>query len=116
MNLRKMIPSRSEINRLHAQLCSALSDPIRITILYALAEQPTNVSQLTEALQAPQSTVSRHLGVLRGSGLVRYERSGRQVHYELSDQSVIEALDILRAILHTRASRHADLLEPPVSK
>jgi ArsR family transcriptional regulator len=108
-----MIPSRSEINQLHAQLCSALSDPIRITILYALAEQPLNVSQLTEHLQAPQSTVSRHLGILRASGLVTFTRLGRQVQYTLADHRTIEALDTLREILHDRASRHANLLESP---
>ena len=57
-----MIPSISEINRLHARLCSGISDPIRITILYALAEGQHNVTQLTETLGLPQSTVSRHLG------------------------------------------------------
>jgi len=108
-----MIPSRSEINQLHAQLCSALSDPIRITILYTLAEQPHNVSQLTEHLQAPQSTVSRHLGVLRAAGLVTYTRLGRKVQYTLADRRTIEALDTLRDILHDRANRHVDLLGTP---
>ena len=111
-----MIPSRSEINRLHAQLCSALSDPIRITILYALDEQPHNVSQLTETLQAPQSTISRHLGILRSAGLVRSERNGRQVQYDLADHRVIEALDTLRAIMQDRMNRHADLIGPSDSE
>ena len=105
-----MIPSISEINRLHARLCSGISDPIRITILYALAEAPRNVSQLTETLGLPQSTASRHLAVLRDTGLVVSQRSGRQVEYALQDERVIEALDILRSILQDRVNKEADLL------
>ena len=105
-----MIPSISEINRLHARLCSGISDPIRITILYALAEEPRNVTRLTEALGLPQSTVSRHLAVLRQTGLVVTERDGRQVDYMLTDDRVIEALDILRSILQDRVNKEADLL------
>lgn len=105
-----MIPPSSEITNLHAQLCSSIADPTRILVLYALAEETQNVTQLTETLNLPQSTISRHLAILRASGLVLPERSGRQVVYALADQRVIEALDIMRSILADRVSKHADLL------
>jgi len=104
-----MIPPRSEVNRLHAELCTALADPIRITLLYTLAEQSRNVSELTERLALPQSTVSRHLRVLRTSHLVRDQRSGRQVLYSLEDQRIVEALDLLRQILGERVASHAEV-------
>ena len=103
-----MIPPSVEITNLHAQLCSSISDPTRILVLYALGEQPQNVTQLTELLNLPQSTISRHLAILRSSGLVMTERNGRQVLYALADRRVIEALDIMRSILADRVSKHAD--------
>ncbi len=105
-----MIPPSSEITNLHARLCSSISDPTRILILYALAEETQNVTQLTEILNLPQSTISRHLAILRASGLVVPERNGRQVVYALADRRVIEALDIMRSIMADRVSKHADLL------
>ncbi len=108
-----MIPTSSEITNLHAQLCASISDPTRILVLYALAEQPLNVTELTEILNLPQSTISRHLAILRSSGLVLPERNGRQVVYALADPRVIDALDILRRILADRVSKHADLLNKP---
>jgi DNA-binding transcriptional ArsR family regulator len=105
-----MIPSSLEITNLHAELCSAISDPTRILVLYALADQPRIVSQLVEVLTLPQSTVSRHLAILRGAGLVQTARSGRQVVYALTDARVIQALDLMRAVLADRLSKHADLL------
>ena len=104
-----MILPRSEVNLLHAELCTAVADPIRITLLYTLAEQSSNVSELTELLALPQSTVSRHLRVLRTSHLVRDQRNGRQVLYSLEDQRIIEALDLLRQVLGERAVSRAEV-------
>ncbi|MGD8458205.1 MAG: metalloregulator ArsR/SmtB family transcription factor [Anaerolineales bacterium] len=99
---------KEEINRLHAQVCSALADPNRIFLLYKLAEHPMNVSTLSEEIGLPQPTVSRHLKVLRDRGMVTAERDGQAVFYSLSDRRIIKALDLLRAIL-------ADSLETQIA-
>jgi|SRR5450759_2101305 DNA-binding transcriptional ArsR family regulator len=100
-----------EITHLHADLCSALADPTRLLLLYALSDQPRNVSDLTQELKVPQPTVSRHLKVLREGGLVKATRQGASVQYELTDHRVIEALDILRSVLRERIQHHADLMD-----
>jgi ArsR family transcriptional regulator len=90
---------RSEVDQLHAQLCKGLASTNRILILYALADQALNVSDLAETLEMPQPTVSRHLKVLRDSRIVHDERQGQSVVYSLADRRVIEALDLLRQVL-----------------
>ncbi|MGA2503397.1 MAG: metalloregulator ArsR/SmtB family transcription factor [Anaerolineales bacterium] len=100
-----------EITHLHADLCSALADPTRLLLLYALSDQPRNVSDLTQELKVPQPTVSRHLKVLREGGLVKATRQGATVQYELTDHRVIDALDILRSVLRERIQHHADLMD-----
>ena len=99
---------REEIDRLHAEICAGLADPKRILILYALHEGRDNVSVLSEKLGLPQSTVSRHLKTLRERGMVSAERNGASVYYSVSDIRIIEALDILRAVL-------ADVLDSQAS-
>jgi len=99
-----------ELTQLHANLCSALADPTRLILLYALAGQPRNVTELTQELNLPQPTVSRHLKVLRDGGLVSAARQGTNVQYALVDQRVIDALDMLRAILRDRIEHHASLI------
>ncbi len=105
-----MIPSCVENNQLHAHICSAISDPVRIQLLYLVAEHPCNVSQLVDLLELPQPTVSRHLGSLRAAELVLTERRGRNVFYSLADPRVIQALDIMRAILKDRITAHSEAL------
>ena len=90
---------RSEIDRLHAQVCNGLADPNRILILYTLSEKKYNVSDLARAIDLPQSTVSRHLKVLRERDMVLAQREGQSVYYSLADERIIQALDLLRAML-----------------
>ena len=92
-------PLNSEIQLLHAEVCQALADPTRIMLLYLLADGPRHVGELCAALDTSQPTVSRHLKVLRERGIVNAERLGTTVNYSLSDRRVIEALDLLRAVM-----------------
>ena len=90
---------RAEIDRLHAHVCNGLADPNRILILYTLSNQRLNVSDLAVSIDLPQSTVSRHLKVLRERNMVVAQRDGQSVYYSLADERIIQALDLLRAIL-----------------
>jgi DNA-binding transcriptional ArsR family regulator len=98
---------REEVAQMHAQVCSGLADSCRILILYSLADQPHTVTDLAEALELPQSTVSRHLKILRDQGMVAAQRDGQSVLYTLVDLRIIQALDMLRAVM-------ADVLESRV--
>ena len=100
-----------EVNLLHAHVCQALADPKRILILYALADAPKYVGELAASLAIPQPTVSRHLKVLRERSLVTSERDGASVKYSLTDGRVIEALDLLRAVLADVLAQQAQLVQ-----
>lgn len=103
-------PSLDELTLLHATVCQALGDPKRLQILYALAEQPRNVSSLAQALDTPQPTVSRHLQVLRDRQLVAAERAGVSVVYRLAEPRLIGVLDTMRSILRDTLARQAGAL------
>ena len=92
-------PNKSEVQLLHAQICQALADPIRILLLYQLGQGPKCVNELGIILNLSQPTVSRHLKVLREHGMAKTERMGTTVMYSLADHRVIEALDLMRAVL-----------------
>jgi DNA-binding transcriptional ArsR family regulator len=100
-----------EITQLHADFCSALADSTRLILLYALADSPRNVTELTLELNQPQPTISRHLKILRERGLVVATRQGTMVQYALSDRRVIDALDILRSIMRDSIQKRASFIE-----
>ncbi len=99
-----------EISELEADFCSALSDPTRLLILYALAEGSHNVTELANELNVIQPTTSRHLKILRDRGLVYTVRQGTTVTYHLADPRLIQALDLLRTVMRERLAHKAGLM------
>ncbi len=75
-----------------------------------MSEKPLNVTELTNELGIPQPTTSRHLKVLRERGLVYTERQGTVITYHLTDQRVIQALDLLRSAMRDRLTQRANLV------
>jgi DNA-binding transcriptional ArsR family regulator len=109
-------PLQQEVTQLHADICSALADPSRILILYALNEKNYTVNDLTDVIGIPQPSVSRHLKVLRERNLVQAVRQGMNVEYHLLDHRLIEALDLLRGVMHDRLTQRASLVEEYIEK
>ena len=67
----------SEQYEVRAQVAKALAHPSRLLIIDALGQKELCVGELTEILGVDQSTVSKHLVVLKQAGLVgvRNERT-----------------------------------------
>lgn len=73
-------------------LFKALADPTRQRLLAVLSNHELSVSELVEVLAQPQSTISRHLKVLRECGLLIDHRAGTTVRYAaLPAQPVVDA-------------------------
>lgn len=102
---------KEEIELLHSQMCQCVADPTRIMILYALDEQPRYVGDLASDLSVSQPTISRHLKILRDRGLVSATREGQSMRYALTDHRVIDALDLMRAMMADILIQRADLAE-----
>ena len=67
-----------------AETFKALGDPMRLALFELLLERPHRVTELVRRLAAPQPTVSRHLRILKDSGLVEDRREGRWVEYRIA--------------------------------
>jgi DNA-binding transcriptional ArsR family regulator len=66
----------------------ALADPTRRAIFEKLAGGGMNASALRDGMKISQPAVSQHLSVLRDAKLIREERQGRFVNYEVDPQGV----------------------------
>ena len=104
-------PLEQEVTQLHADICSALADPRRILLLYSISETPRNVSDLAKEIGISQPAASRHLKILRDRGLAQAVRQGASIEYHLTDERLIDALDLLRSVLRDRLTYRASLME-----
>jgi ArsR family transcriptional regulator, arsenate/arsenite/antimonite-responsive transcriptional repressor len=64
-----------------ARVAKALAHPSRLLILDALADGEMCVCELTELVAADQSTVSKHLAILKQAGIVADRREGPKMFY-----------------------------------
>jgi ArsR family transcriptional regulator, arsenate/arsenite/antimonite-responsive transcriptional repressor len=70
-------------------ITKALADPGRLRILCALRHGELCACHISELLSLAPSTVSRHTALLVQSGLVRFRKDGRWMHYRLASGSGI---------------------------
>ena len=69
----------------------ALSDPIRREILNLLKSGRLSAGEITEHFDVTAASISRHLSVLKEADLIRDERQGKFIIYELN-ASVLEEI------------------------
>ena len=79
-------------------LLSAMSNEKRLMILCQLIDRERSVNELTELLSAPQSTISRHLALLRREGLVKARQDGQIHYYSLAGDESREILGTLQTL------------------
>ena len=79
--------------------CKALADDTRQTILRILLEGEKCVSDLTESFSMSQPSISHHLGILKGAGLVTSHKDGKHVYYRINRDNVVECCGTLVGML-----------------
>ena len=69
----------------------ALADPIRREILNLLKSGRLSAGEITDHFDVTAASISRHLSVLKEADLIRDERQGKFIYYELN-VSVLEEI------------------------
>ena len=81
-----------------AFLARSLSDENRLRILLTISQGKKAVGCIVEELGLSQPLVSHHLKELKRSLLVKVERSGPFIYYELSDPAILGAVRDLNTV------------------
>jgi ArsR family transcriptional regulator len=82
-----------------ARLMKSLAHPSRLLIVELLSTRPHDVSELTQAIGADITTVSKHLTVLKKAGIVRNHRRGQHSDYELSCTCIMHFIECIESDL-----------------
>lgn len=73
-----------------ALICRALGDENRLRIILLLAEGEKCGCRLLEKFEISQPTLSHHMKILCGCGLVEARREGKWSHYSLNSRTLAE--------------------------
>lgn len=97
------------------EVAGAIADPVRRRILVLLRDGRLTAGELAGQFAISRPAVSRHLRVLRESGLVRDELVGRQRFYTLDPEPFTELVAWLAAFVRPSGWEHRfDALETEV--
>jgi len=93
-----------------AKVHKALAHPTRVFIVEELSRQERCVCELTAMIGVEMPTVSRHLSVLKGAGIVEDEKRGAQVFYRLKTPCVMNFFRCVTEVREAAAEGEAALV------
>ncbi|MEV6800406.1 metalloregulator ArsR/SmtB family transcription factor [Micromonospora rifamycinica] len=99
------------------EVAAAIADPIRRSILELLRDGDLPAGEIADRFPVSRPAVSRHLRVLRESGLVHSELVGRQRRYRLDTDRLTELVDWLTRLRRPHGwAQRLDALETEVHR
>ncbi|MBW2205727.1 MAG: winged helix-turn-helix transcriptional regulator [Deltaproteobacteria bacterium] len=94
----------SQIYKMKAQVAKALAHESRLMIIDALKDKDMCVLDLTQLIGADQSTVSKHLSVLKNAGILEDRKDSNRVFYHLKTPCVINFFECAMEVIRSKAT------------
>lgn len=93
----------NDVFKAQARVLKALANESRLKIVDRLSKGECSVGELTELVGSDQSTVSKHLAVLRSNNIVNDRREGNVVYYTLLTPCVMNFFSCATQVIKERA-------------
>jgi len=104
----KKLPSQYEAR---AKIIKALAHPSRLFIVEELQKKPCSVGELVEMIGSDQSTVSKHLSILKNEGLVFDEKQSTTVMYHLKCPCILKFIGCVEEVLQIKTRDQLDMFK-----
>lgn len=79
-----------------AEWLKAMAHPVRLCIVNTLYRTgPSNVTDMHNCLNQPQSTISQHIAKLKSAGIIVGNRQANEIIYSLNSEIAEEIIKIL---------------------
>lgn len=100
-----------KLSGLQAELIKALANPARLAVLQQLRHGEKTASDLVKLCGVSKANLSQHINLLKKEGLVLCNKRGTFCHYTLADKRIVQALNLLEAVLQERLQASGDLAD-----
>lgn len=100
-----------DIYSLMAEVLKALSHPLRLKIVKYLSEEEKSVGEIAKYVDGEISNVSRHLALLRKTGILLDRKEGLNIYYYLKNPCVMDFFSCVNRIIKTNLESNRVLLD-----
>lgn len=95
---------------LHANICKALANPIRIELIDVLNDNEMSFGELQEQTGVLKSNLSQHLSLMVSNGILVQRKEGLSVYFKLSTPKIGTACRLMREVLIENLKKQSDLV------
>lgn len=95
---------------MQVRICKSFAHPSRLRMLDLLAKREHSVSELQQSLNITVPNLSQHLSILKGAGVVKTRREGKQIFCSLAIPEVKTACSLIRDVLRAQVRKGRDLV------
>ena len=81
--------------KIRRDIFQAIADPTRRAILLLVASQSMTAGSIAANFNTARPTVSKHLQILTECELLKQQKSGREIYYQLNPQKIKELADFI---------------------
>ena len=94
-----------------AAIIKAMAHPTRLFIVDELSRNERCVCELKDKIGADMSTVSKHLSILKGAGIVENEKRGSRIFYRLAMPCILNYLECVEMAIRSAAETQLALTQ-----
>lgn len=98
-----------KIYELHAEVCKALANPLRIEVIDILQRNELCFTDILEQTGGLKSNLSQHLSVMVNNGILKVRKDSRCNYYSLSSSKVAKACSLMREVLIDNLKKQQEL-------
>jgi len=91
--------SNEKLTKIRAKIFKALADPVRLKIIEFLRNGEKCVCEIVPHVGISQPLVSRHLAILKRSGLVKCRKEGNRRLYSVTNPAIFKVIDAVNGEL-----------------
>lgn len=96
--------------KIKADFLKALAHPVRLQIIELLKDGERNVGSIMKTLSIQQSSLSRHLTVLREAGILKSRQQGTVIYYDIEDHNIFHVLRPIAEMLRKKLKKTESVL------
>lgn len=97
--------------KIKADFLKVLAHPLRLQIIELLRKGEQKVGAIAENLGIPQSSLSRHLLVLREAGILKSKQKGTTIYYGIENNEIFQLLRPIAQMLRKKLKKTATVLD-----
>lgn len=96
--------------KIKADFLRALAHPMRLKIIEHLKSGQKSVGQMVKSLEVEQSSLSKHLAILKQAGILNSRQVKVTVYYSIRDKGIFDVLRPISLFLRKKLRESQDIL------